>query len=95
MSGTVVEQPLDLVRLSLDETIRVKMRGNRELRGKLHVSQVTFLRNAIVVGIVDAFRDVFILELTGSSEYVRLDGCSGRSTVFSSGARRHSISIST
>ncbi|CDF32707.1 Sm-like protein, LSm3 [Chondrus crispus] len=37
MSSTAVEQPLDLVRLALDETIRVKMRGNRELRGKLHV----------------------------------------------------------
>ena len=36
MSKTV-EQPLDLVRLSLDETIYVKMRGDRELRGKLHV----------------------------------------------------------
>ncbi|CAN8068081.1 unnamed protein product [Agarophyton chilense] len=36
MTAGTVEQPLDLVRLSLDETIRVKMRGNRELRGKLH-----------------------------------------------------------
>ncbi|KAI9197504.1 uncharacterized protein BJ171DRAFT_519762 [Polychytrium aggregatum] len=31
-----VEQPLDLVRLSLDERIYVKMRGDRELRGRLH-----------------------------------------------------------
>lgn len=31
-----VQQPLDLIRLSLDERIRVKMRGNRELRGRLH-----------------------------------------------------------
>ncbi|KAH9272164.1 U6 snRNA-associated Sm-like protein LSm3 [Batrachochytrium salamandrivorans] len=29
-------EPLDLVRLSLDERIYVKMRGDRELRGKLH-----------------------------------------------------------
>ncbi|PXF41510.1 U6 snRNA-associated Sm-like protein LSm3 [Gracilariopsis chorda] len=36
MTAQTVEQPLDLVRLSLDETIRVKMRGDRELRGKLH-----------------------------------------------------------
>ena len=33
--GTLKE-PLDLVRLSLDEVIYVRMRGNRELRGKLH-----------------------------------------------------------
>ncbi|KAL7750142.1 Sm-like protein lsm3b [Sorochytrium milnesiophthora] len=31
-----VEKPFDLVRLSLDERIYVKLRGNRELRGKLH-----------------------------------------------------------
>jgi len=31
-----VEEPLDLIKLSLDERIYVKMRGDRELRGKLH-----------------------------------------------------------
>ncbi|KAL1920267.1 uncharacterized protein VTP21DRAFT_1413 [Calcarisporiella thermophila] len=31
-----VEEPLDLVRLSLDERIFVKLRGDRELKGKLH-----------------------------------------------------------
>ena len=33
--GTV-EEPLDLVRLSLDERIYVKMRNERELKGRLH-----------------------------------------------------------
>jgi len=33
---TAVEEPLDLIRLSLDERIYVKMKGDRELRGKLH-----------------------------------------------------------
>ncbi|XP_039129050.1 sm-like protein LSM3A [Dioscorea cayenensis subsp. rotundata] len=33
--GTVKE-PLDLIRLSLDERIYVKLRSDRELRGKLH-----------------------------------------------------------
>lgn len=32
-----IEEPIDLVRLSLDEKIYVKLRGDRELRGKLHV----------------------------------------------------------
>lgn len=36
MSG-VVEQPLDLVRLAIDEVVRVQMRGDRQIRGKLHV----------------------------------------------------------
>eukprot|EP00696_Hemimastix_kukwesjijk_P010311 gnl/Hemi2/22999_TR7693_c0_g2_i1.p1 gnl/Hemi2/22999_TR7693_c0_g2~~gnl/Hemi2/22999_TR7693_c0_g2_i1.p1 ORF type:complete len:109 (-),score=25.01 gnl/Hemi2/22999_TR7693_c0_g2_i1:45-341(-) len=35
VSGTV-EEPLDLIKLSLDERIYVKMRNDRELRGKLH-----------------------------------------------------------
>ena len=34
-----VEEPLDLVRLSLDERIFVKLRNNRELKGRLHVSR--------------------------------------------------------
>mmetsp|Transcript_15574 Transcript_15574/g.16324 ORF Transcript_15574/g.16324 Transcript_15574/m.16324 type:complete len:93 (+) Transcript_15574:75-353(+) len=33
---STVEVPLDLIRLSIDERIFVKCRGNRELRGKLH-----------------------------------------------------------
>lgn len=35
-----VKEPLDLIRLSLDERIYVKMRNERELRGRLHVSLV-------------------------------------------------------
>lgn len=34
---STVEEPLDLVRLSLDERVFVKMRNDRELKGKLHV----------------------------------------------------------
>uniref|UniRef100_A0A5K3EGS9 U6 snRNA-associated Sm-like protein LSm3 n=1 Tax=Mesocestoides corti TaxID=53468 RepID=A0A5K3EGS9_MESCO len=32
----LVEEPLDLIRLSLDEKVFVKMRHNRELLGTLH-----------------------------------------------------------
>lgn len=31
-----MKEPLDVIRLSLDERIYVKCRGERELRGKLH-----------------------------------------------------------
>ena len=34
-----VKEPLDLIRLSLDERVYVKLRGERELRGRLHVSR--------------------------------------------------------
>lgn len=33
-----VKEPLDLIRLSIDERVYVKLKGERELRGKLHVS---------------------------------------------------------
>ncbi|EMR09858.1 hypothetical protein PNEG_02039 [Pneumocystis murina B123] len=31
-----VSEPLDLIRLSLDERVYVKLRGDREIKGKLH-----------------------------------------------------------
>lgn len=34
-----VAEPLDLVRLLLNEVVFVKLRGDRELKGKLHVSK--------------------------------------------------------
>ncbi|KAI6233572.1 U6 snRNA-associated Sm-like protein LSm3 [Aphelenchoides fujianensis] len=34
--SVAVEEPLDLVRLSLNERVYVKMRGERELEGRLH-----------------------------------------------------------
>ncbi|ERF73355.1 Sm-like protein lsm3b [Endocarpon pusillum] len=34
--ATSVSEPLDLVRLSLDEIVFVKLRGDRELKGRLH-----------------------------------------------------------
>nr|POE90249.1 putative u6 snrna-associated sm-like protein lsm3 [Quercus suber] len=35
-SANPVNEPLDLVRLSLNETVFVKLRGDRELKGRLH-----------------------------------------------------------
>ena len=37
--AAAVEEPLDLVKLSLDERVYVKMRNERELKGRLHVSK--------------------------------------------------------
>ena len=36
MIQALVEEPLDLLRLSLDERIFVKLRNERELSGRLH-----------------------------------------------------------
>lgn len=32
-----IEQPLDLIKLSLDEKVLIKLKGDRELKGILHV----------------------------------------------------------
>lgn len=42
-----MEEPLDLIRLSIDERIYVKCRNDRELRGKLHVSEIE--ENTIII----------------------------------------------
>ncbi|KAH8879942.1 LSM-domain-containing protein [Thozetella sp. PMI_491] len=34
--GSPVSEPLDLVRLLIDEIVFVKLRGDRELKGRLH-----------------------------------------------------------
>jgi hypothetical protein len=44
-AGSAAE-PLDLVRLSLAEIVFVKLRGDRELKGRLHVR--LFPRHALV-----------------------------------------------
>ncbi len=43
-----VKEPLDLIRLSLDERIYVKLRGDRELRGRLHVGDPRVVCNAVM-----------------------------------------------
>jgi len=43
-SGNPVNEPLDLVRLSINEVVFVKLRGDRELQGRLHVSASFGLR---------------------------------------------------
>ena len=45
-----MEEPLDLIRLSIDERVYVKCRGERELRGVLHVrSNVRFALATVVL----------------------------------------------
>ena len=43
VDDATVKEPLDLIRLSLDERIYVKLRGEREIRGRLHVSVLLLL----------------------------------------------------
>ena len=45
-SSSGIQEPFDLIRLSLSERVFVKLRGDRELTGVLHVSTVAgcFLR---------------------------------------------------
>jgi hypothetical protein len=45
-----VSEPLDLVRLSLDEIVFVKLRGDRELKGRLHVRSAHLLRIPLARG---------------------------------------------
>jgi hypothetical protein len=44
-----VNEPLDLVRLSLNEVVFVKLRGDRELQGRLHVRNKQQERKSVQV----------------------------------------------
>jgi U6 snRNA-associated Sm-like protein LSm3 len=43
-----VSEPLDLVRLCLDEVVFVKLRGDRELKGRLHVRGIQSQHNLLL-----------------------------------------------
>lgn len=59
MASTTVERPLDLIRLSLDERVLVKCKGDRELQGKLHVSD----RDEVWASLVSRARCTGVLAL--------------------------------
>ena len=40
MASQSIKSPIDLIRLSLDERVVIRLKGERELRGKLHVRGV-------------------------------------------------------
>jgi hypothetical protein len=42
-STTGIQEPFDLIRLSLSERVFVKLRGDRELTGILHVRSILLL----------------------------------------------------
>lgn len=42
--SSAIQEPFDLIRLSLSERVFVKLRGDRELTGILHVCHPFFLR---------------------------------------------------
>lgn len=44
-------EPLDLVRLCLDEIVFVKLRGDRELKGRLHVGISSSFVRALLMGV--------------------------------------------
>ena len=47
-AATSVSEPLDLVRLCLDEVVFVKLRGDRELKGRLHVRGMQSQHNLLL-----------------------------------------------
>nr|XP_028964731.1 sm-like protein LSM3B [Malus domestica] len=74
---SAVKEPLDLIRLSLDERIYVKLRSDRELRGKLHAYDQHL--NMILGDVEEIVTSVEIDDET-YEEIVRV--CSSNSVVF-------------
>lgn len=51
--SATVSEPLDLVRLLLDEVVFVKLRGDRELKGRLHVCNQLAFSSPVLSGLAD------------------------------------------
>jgi hypothetical protein len=66
-----MEEPLDLIRLSIDERVYVKCRGDRELWGKLHVS--TKKKNTSLLGLCALCREGKIRSVFRSLNFRRPD----------------------
>ena len=67
-----VEEPLDLIRLSLDERIYVKMRNDRELRGRLHAYDQHL--NMILGDVEETVTTIEIDEETYEEIYKQVNG---------------------
>ncbi|EDQ91261.1 uncharacterized protein MONBRDRAFT_15252 [Monosiga brevicollis MX1] len=63
MDGRSVEEPLDLVRLSLEEKVLVKMRGDRQLEGTLHAYDQHM--NMVLSNVVETLATVDVDDETG------------------------------
>ena len=64
-SSTGIQEPFDLIRLSLSERVFVKLRGDRELTGILHVCLLIFVSSARVLIRTDTeLRPILIVRLT-------------------------------
>lgn len=73
-----VNEPFDLIRLSISERVLVKLRGDRELRGVLHAYDGHM--NLIMGDVEETIYDVQVAEDTGAETIkVRSDVHSPRS----------------
>jgi hypothetical protein len=64
-SSTGIQEPFDLIRLSLSERVFVKLRGDRELTGILHVCLLIFVSYARVLIRTDTeLHPILIVRLT-------------------------------
>ena len=64
-SSSGIQEPFDLIRLSLSERVFVKLRGDRELTGILHVRLSNIRSYAHVLIRTDTeFRPILIVRLT-------------------------------
>ncbi|CCU97725.1 unnamed protein product [Malassezia sympodialis ATCC 42132] len=63
-----VNEPFDLIRLSLSERVLVKLRGDREIRGILHAYDGHM--NLIMGDVEETIYDVQVAEDTGAESVV-------------------------
>ncbi|PFH32556.1 LSM3, U6 small nuclear RNA associated isoform 2 family protein [Besnoitia besnoiti] len=68
-SSTLLQEPLDIVRVSLDERVTVKCRGDRELVGKLHAYDMHL--NMVLGDVEEVATTVAVDTITGDEQTKR------------------------
>ncbi|CEL99250.1 unnamed protein product [Vitrella brassicaformis CCMP3155] len=69
MDTSQVEVPLDLIRLSLDEKVYVKCKGDRELTGKLHAFDQHL--NMVLEAVEETVKTTYVDETDGEERVKR------------------------
>ncbi|OII75876.1 LSM domain-containing protein [Cryptosporidium andersoni] len=70
ISSSLITEPIDLIRLSLDEKVNVKCRGDRELEGILYAYDPHM--NMVLGNVKETSQKITIDEVTGEESTIKV-----------------------
>ena len=73
MESTDVKEPWDLIKLSLDERVYIKLKGDRELIGRLHVMLCGFQKTILTDQAYDSHLNMLLGQVEEVMKIVEID----------------------